>query len=244
MKLIFWIVLLFHSPSFAFLLVDPDYRLAKPENTVVNIASGGCQANGMSNDELTWAINESLKKYWNTVSESRLWLAVGIEVSRTLSDGADPGEILVGCAAMGASGPSGVAVPDPDTGSATVTLNASTFVPGGYYPEGLLGVLSHELGHAVGLDHSADPASIMTYEDNEWGAMPKFLSQDDKNGVVYLYPNKSNLGGLLGGCSAVALGIHGSQTTMNIWLFLFELALILGCGWWIRGFLVLFSKAK
>ncbi len=215
----------FAVSSKAFVLVSPTYKLADPSNTVVNIASGGCQANGMTNDELLNAIRTSLNRYWNTVGESRLNLKVGTEVSRDLNDLALPGEINVGCAPMGMSGPSGVAYPSEANGSARVVLNGTTLVPGGYLPEGLIGVLAHELGHAIGLGHSADPASIMTYESNGWGASPTYLSQDDKDGVTYLYPNKGIAGGLIGGCSAVA-STEGKQSPYRL-TFALEMLLML-----------------
>jgi Matrixin len=208
----------------AFLLVHPQYRLKDPENVSVNIASGGCQGNGVSNDELKAAITRSIERYWNTVAESRLKMKTGDEVAATLAGGAEPGEVLVGCQALGIGGSAGVTNPNIAEGSATIALNSDQFTPGNYTAEGMIGVLSHELGHAVGLNHSGDPASVMTYESHDWGPSAKYLAQDDKDGVVYLYGNEANLGGFLGGCSAIAA--DRPQAPVSPWAYFAELLLI------------------
>ncbi len=228
--------------AWSFVLIDPNYKLANPTNTTVNIASGGCQANGMSNDELAWAIQVSIDRFWNTVTESQLRLKLGSEVNRSINGNAESGEILVGCLPLGASGPSGYADPNIELGSSLIVLNGTTFVPGGYYPTGLVGTLAHEMGHAIGLGHSADPASLMTYEDNEWGPQANYLSQDDKDGVIYLYPRKPVLGGLLGGCSAVAkskINNMNSNENMNtnVWLnALYEILIWIGIIYCVRQY--------
>ncbi|HMN69846.1 MAG TPA: matrixin family metalloprotease [Bdellovibrionales bacterium] len=210
----------------AFLLVNPNYRLAKPEETTVNIASGGCRANGITNSELEGAIAEAIKRYWNTVTESRLNLKVGGEVPRAINHMPDAGEILVGCGPLTSA--NGVTYPIESRGGAVIVLNSNVFVPGGYLSDGLLGVLSHEMGHAVGLNHSGDPASVMTYESHDWGPAATHLAQDDKDGVVYLYPREAQLGGLLGGCQALA-GPLTAGARPGSWA-LFELSLLLGVG--------------
>lgn len=198
-------LLLVSNTSEGFVLVYQDYRLANPTDTVVNIAAGGCQANGISNDELKNVVQTAIDQYWNTVAEANLVLRVGDEVSRTPTAGnAIAGEILIGCSALGASGPSGSALPDRSKGSAVIVLNATTLVPGGYTAEGLLGVVIHEMGHALGLAHSDDNASVMTYRSNSWSPGPTYLAKDDKDGIAYLYPYEGKLSGLLGGCSAIA----------------------------------------
>lgn len=196
-------LLLISYSSSAFILIDPDYRLSDAEKVTVNIASGACRSNGMSDEELRGAISLAIRKYWNTVSESRLRLKLGEEVSTPITGQAGAGEILVGCQNIGASA-SGVTNPNASKNGAKISLNSTMFVPGGYYPDGLTGVLSHEMGHALGLAHSADAASVMTYESHDWGPAANYLSQDDKLGVTYLYPRKGVAGGILGGCTSDA----------------------------------------
>lgn len=196
---------MFAPAANAFVLFDANYRLANPKDTAVNIATGGCRTNGVSDDQLKGAIQSAIDRYWNTIAEANLMLRVGDEVSRTLSAGnASAGEILIGCSPLGAGGPSGATYPNAANGSSVIVLNGTTFVPGGYTAAALLGVIGHEMGHALGLAHSDDNASIMTYRTNSWSPAPTYLAQDDKDGIAYLYPYEGNLQGLLGGCSAAA----------------------------------------
>lgn len=190
----------FPSVGLAFILIDPEYRLANPDEVIIEIANGGCQANGISNSELTSVLHEAVDSFWNTVSESRLYIKVGDESSRTISEQASSGRILIGCQAFGAGGPNGIANMNATKDGCRIRLNGTTFVPGGFIYEGLLGTIVHELGHCVGLDHSDDPASVMTYRPSTWKPGPKALSRDDKNGVIYLYPYEKKALGLLGGC--------------------------------------------
>lgn len=216
------------SSSLGFVLVDPAYRLATPHATLVNIGNGGCEGNGISNEDLIQIITVAISRYWNTVGESRLQLYVGQEVNATATQGnASPGEILVGCYPYGASGPSGIAYPDPSTGAAVVHLNSTTFVPGGYSEGAIVATLTHELGHAIGLSHSDDPSSVMTYRNHDWGPAPEALSRDDQDGVIYLYPNKSSTLGLIGGCEATALKLRGSSSRFSFLSALFELIFLI-----------------
>lgn len=222
MKFIFSLFIFFTFKANAFLVIDPNYHLANHKDVIVNIGQGGCQANGISNDELMVSINESIDNYWNKVTESELRLRSGGEVDRTT---AVPGEIIVYCSPLGVSGSSGVTYPDISAGSARIVLNGSTFVPGGYLPGAVTGVLAHEMGHAIGLNHSGDPASVMTYESHTWRIVPSYLSQDDKDGVAFLYPRDGQLGGLIPGCSAIAKD-QRSYSVFTFWNYLTEIIFI------------------
>jgi peptidoglycan hydrolase-like protein with peptidoglycan-binding domain len=50
----------------------------------------------------------------------------------------------------------------------------------------------HELGHALGLGHSADPSASM-YASKPLGAIKRDLAQDDINGILAIYPTYRDL---------------------------------------------------
>jgi hypothetical protein len=69
-----------------------------------------------------------------------------------------------------------------------------------------IGVIAHEIGHAIGLGHSKDTSALMYYRTVN---LRKKLGQDDVDGVSFLYPINTDLyglsdEGLLGGCGTIS----------------------------------------
>ncbi|MGE4134007.1 MAG: matrixin family metalloprotease [Bdellovibrionales bacterium] len=222
------------SPCWAFLLINPSYRLANATNVKVYLSAATCSSYGVSTSDVAQSLRDSINNYWNTVPESRLHLEYKGETEKHYTQVAG-GEILVGCSPSVTAGIAGFAVPDFSQQGAYIVLSTQSFQPGNYYYDGLVGTVGHEMGHAIGLDHSAESASIMTYEAHGWGAKPTYLSRDDKDGVIYLYPNEAVLGGLLGSCSLVqAESIGGKPVRMSPWAAIFELFVLLGIGRGLR----------
>jgi hypothetical protein len=69
-------------------------------------------------------------------------------------------------------------------------------------------ILAHELGHALGLGHSADTKALMYFDASSKKQLR--LAQDDVNGLSYLYP-RSELGGdKVFGCGTIE-AVNGSR---------------------------------
>lgn len=76
-------------------------------------------------------------------------------------------------------------------------------------------VLTHEVGHVVGLDHSADTSAVMYARAAAGETSKRNLKQDDLEGVRYLYPVVGDPpwleqhDGCGGGCAVQGLGAGG-----------------------------------
>lgn len=66
----------------------------------------------------------------------------------------------------------------------------------------LLVIIAHEVGHILGLGHSQDASALMYF--NATGKAHLTLSQDDIDGVSYLYPRNEFGGDQIMGCGLVA----------------------------------------
>ena len=189
------------SQAQAFIIADKNYRLSKPEDTTFKISSEGCTAAWISESIFKSAM-ERTAEIWNDAPESRLKIKVGGKSGTSVNSTTIPkGEVIIGCASLGAGTIAGATNQDKANGSARIKMNSDFF--SATQLVAFEGTVVHEFGHAVGLTHSKDQASVMTYEPNGWNYKPSFLSQDDVDGVVYLYPNKDKeLGGLLASCNS------------------------------------------
>lgn len=235
MKILIIVFTLISFEAHAFILAYKNYRLSKPDNTKVMISSEGCGSN-VPDSELKDAIEKSVEM-WSSVPESTLQLRYGGTSGTSITSPTIPsGQVIVGCGAL-PSGTAGATQHDLASGSARITLNTTNFAPGLYTADLLAGVIIHELGHAIGLTHSKDRASVMTYEANGWSPMPSYLAQDDMDGIVYLYPNKAQLGGLMGSCESLASD-DSAESSMGIWLNLISGFLL------SFGLFLIFKKLK
>ena len=61
-------------------------------------------------------------------------------------------------------------------------------------------VLAHEIGHCLGLGHSADKNALMYYSSS--AANQLVLAKDDIDGITYLYPRQELLTGGFLGCNS------------------------------------------
>lgn len=87
-------------------------------------------------------------------------------------------------------------------------------------------VLTHEIGHVVGIGHSSDTNSLMYYATGS--GRKNVLSKDDIDAVTYLYPSKEAPGGL--SCAqvrSIGTGTRAGWTNTMLELFLMMLVLIM-----------------
>lgn len=195
--------------------------------------SGNCNGQGTSTDELVSLINPAVKDFWNTVPTSRLQLEDGgywetsdnnfVTGELCLSGVACGGtpipevtEIVITCNTNTANFPGGssllaLTLPTVIKGKyirgSVIAINATNGSFGNLSRARKIAVISHEIGHAIGLGHSDDSASLMYYT-----LVPSrsALGEDDFNGVTYLYPMQLDFFGLdsmlgAGNCGTVSI---------------------------------------
>lgn len=88
---------------------------------------------------------------------------------------------------------------------AVILINDSSNNFGSLSRSDQIGVLSHEIGHALGLGHSEDEEALMYYRTVNQRSN---LGQDDIDGINYLYPMLLDTfgltNGLLGSCGTIS----------------------------------------
>lgn len=104
-------------------------------------------------------------------------------------------------------------------------------------------VLSHEIGHCLGIGHSSDKNALMYYATNS--SKKLVLSKDDMDAVTYLYPRQELTSAGLMGCGTISAGSRnrgsGSRSTKFplppgwVELGVLGLILVLHRRWWVHG---------
>lgn len=72
-------------------------------------------------------------------------------------------------------------------------------------------IIAHEMGHILGLGHSENVAALMYFDATYKEELS--LSQDDMDGVTYLYPRTEGGGGAMFGCGTISAGSGGGPTS-------------------------------
>ncbi|MGK5089228.1 matrixin family metalloprotease [Bdellovibrionota bacterium FG-2] len=254
MKRVYGIVLAVGVLSFqnarAFTMNIGSMDLGWDTNTLqVDVDYNGCS---ISADELNAAIDKGFA-VWNGVSTSRLTVLRGDSVSVIASDIASkvsPGNPVIICDPnfTATSGFDGNYVPAvtmvnsiSDTTSritfAYMLLNGQAKKAANLknIPADLVAVvIAHEMGHILGLGHSADINALMYFDASDKSEVR--LSMDDVDGVTYLYPRQELSNSKLFGCATVAAGSSGGPGGSGFSGFVSFLALIGFCALVTKGF--------
>ena len=245
MKL-FWLLIFISTSSFGFTL-NNNFGASFSKNRVKVMVAGqtNCPGASMTVYDLVDLIKPAVSEFWNRVPTSKLRLIpagftgtiTNINSGKLCSptDAAcitaaagnlipPVDEIIIACndeATNFGNDVLAVTIPNNFRGKkikgAVVLLNdVAQF--GNLSRSDKIGVIAHEIGHAIGLGHSPDDAALMYYRVTD---LRKRLGRDDMKGVSYLYPIK------LDGC-----GLIGSTSTPNkidpqLWQLVIGFALIM-----------------
>lgn len=226
---------LYSFPVFAWTLAGQGLRGWQSSTLTINYNSSGCS---ISASALRDGIDQAIQA-WNETPNSQLTLVRGAtEVSTTVAQflaGTGPRTPLILCDANFAAnhGVSADSIPaltrlgvnNPiDYGAIILNSEASGLANVANFTAAVFALtLAHELGHELGLGHSQTRSALMYYSIANKTSFT--LSQDDRDGIAYLYPREEYGGGFFG-CSAVNKPLHG----INAWASVFSLLLILVLG--------------
>lgn len=167
---------------------------------------------------------------WNNVPTSTLKVSVGNATTSTSM--ASP--VTVYCE----TNFGGVAHPDYVPGAAAVNGSTGRITQGILYLNASGGqanianfsatelkvILAHEIGHIVGLGHSDSPVALMYYDASAKTELK--LSQDDIDGVAYLYPSDEFNDKKWAGCGLIKDMKPPTTGSMGTFLFLTLLPLL------------------
>ncbi len=206
---------------FAFTLVGPGVKHSDFKITI-NVSNNDCDQSGYSATQILDMVEETVDIFWNTASTSAIELTrggittddLGTATFLAVRDAAESNTILLACSDgtdYGGSNPftsgwvggfGGMIVSGGVSKGGLILNNLTAGKLSGMTKNERLALIAHEIGHAIGLHHSADPVALMYYTLN--GKDQQKLTQDDVDGVTYLYPNEKELGGLAGSCGTIA----------------------------------------
>lgn len=252
MKTTLFILLMMISSAHAYTLNNNFGASFKDNKVKVSVERNTtCASAGVTVYELQEMIGPAIDDFWNRVPTSSLRLKDGgfsdtvtnINTGRLCAPTDDDcintagatviepvTDIVIACNNLAANfgSPNVLAVTIPNNFSgksikgAVILINDSSTIFSGLSRADRIGVISHEIGHAIGLGHSDVKASLMYYRTQD---QRKSLGEDDIRGVSYLYPMKLDGFGLLGGCGTIQNNDQEPPTNFPYWPMILALSL-------------------
>jgi hypothetical protein len=189
---------------------------------------------------------------WNSVPTSALTVSIGTTVtlpgsiSTYLSSGAPAGNPTVVCDTNFATSPDSIPgfagaytiSTDMQIRGALLVLNVKSGATANITTLSRTivdNVLTHEIGHILGLGHSANKNALMYYATGT--GRETVLAKDDMDGITYLYPRNELSGSKLMGCATLQT-IHNNKNsgTGGPDPLAVEFGAIIALGFWVtRG---------
>lgn len=227
-----WVASLLVVPSlaWAFTLITADMRGWDPAEVKLHFNPANCPSGAAVEEAIERSVN-----LWNGAPTSRLRLVYQGKTSLT----GGQGEPVVECVTSGLASSLGVGILSTIGGrinSAHIELNgepSAVGYVGNYTVDQLAVVVAHEIGHVIGLGHSSSETALMYPSIGRKDTLS--LSQDEVDGVTYLYPRREPADGALG-CASLGAGLggggngDGSGGGLLPWLAIVMLATL-----WLRG---------
>jgi hypothetical protein len=214
----FLLLLLLPTLAHAFTLNNSIGARFKDDNVSVRVGINPTPCTNVDLNEVAELLNESVDAFWNTVPTSRLLLKpdgsenTGDDDYYTgylcLIGGSCAGtpvpetsDIIVTCNNNNTNFPGGSSllaltlpnvIKGKDIKGAVVLINDTNDSFDNLSRDKKIGVIAHEIGHAIGLGHSDESAALMYYR-----VVPvrENLGRDDMKGVTYLYGSQMDLFG-------------------------------------------------
>lgn len=227
--MIFFLFLFLKAQAFTLANSNPDLQGWDLPTVSFDYNPANCGANFLS------ALSDAAN-IWNTAETSRIKISVGAQVGTSVAGamsgagltnptivcdtsftsnatlGNPSGNFYSGMGMISTQGNRinyGFIVLNADTGTLRISnLSAMS----------LSITIAHDMGHVLGLGHSPDPAALM---NNNVSTKQKLnLSQDDIDGITYLYPRDEFKGNILGCGSIQSSKNMKSSLLLSLLLFL------------------------
>lgn len=179
----------FFSSAFTLVTTNPDFLGWQNPEITFNVNSANCPASM----DIPGLIIDAVK-VWNNVATSRVKVSYNASTASTTTG--NPTTVYCESNFQTVTGADqnyvpAAALPTPSgnyiaTGLLYLNVSGGSANISGYNRDLLLVIIAHEVGHIIGLGHSQDTNALMYY--NASAKTHLALSQDDIDGVTYLYP--------------------------------------------------------